>query len=102
MDITAKRSIRIGNDWFEDNIGETFYIGPLPKSGAISHNKGTFVPQRILLNGAANYEQVEGILWDENETDFQVYTLEVGRVHPLAFRAIRESKTTAREISILS
>ena len=99
------KKVEIRDSWFNTNPSGTYWIEPLNSGGVITHNKGQFLACGIIFNlavGQTNYAEIEAILHDENETDWAVYRLEVGRTHELAIKGIRAGGTTAREIRILA
>ena len=107
-----KKKVEITDDWIDRNPRGTFWVEPLNVGSAISHNKGQFLASGIVFNrvtgippkqGPANlYAEIEGILHDENETDWAIYRLEIGKIHKLAFKGIRIQHTSGREIKILA
>ncbi|MCP4651150.1 MAG: hypothetical protein GY853_13875 [PVC group bacterium] len=100
---SARRSVRITDDWMGANKTGTFNVAPLPKGGRVSHNKENFIPQFVLISratGGGNYAEIDGVLFGENETDYRVYRLAVGVIHEIGFRAIRIQNTSGREITI--
>jgi len=97
--------VKITDKWFNDNTGKVFWVESLNRGGNVSHNKANFNPKKILINkhstnSSANRAVVEGMLHSENDMDWDTYTLDIGIVHDLAFKAIRETNTTARGIKI--
>ena len=86
-------------------LASTFKICPLTKGGAISHNKEQFIPQKVMFNtpvGQTNYGVINGILYLDQTNEFKEYNLLAGTVHKLAFKAIKESGTTAVDITVIS
>ena len=105
-DYSGERKVRIEDDWFTDNVGETFAVEPLTKGGPISHSKENFRPEGIMINSNSDDSDavtatVWGYLHNENETDMDDYILALNVVHPLAFKAVRNQGTTARGIKII-
>ena len=109
-----KKKVEITDDWIDRNPRGTFWIQPLNVGSAISHNKGQFLASGIVFNriagvvdpkqqeGPPTYAGIEAILHDENETDWAIYRLEIGKIHKLAFKGIRIQHTSGREIKILA
>lgn len=99
------KKVVITDEWIDANERGTFWVEPLNVGGPISHNKAQFLGAGIIFNratGGGNYAEVEAILHDENESDWAVYRLEVGRIHELAIKGIRIQHTSARAIRILA
>jgi hypothetical protein len=99
-----EKKVAIRDDWFDNNPRGIYWIESF-QAGGNSHNKGQFHPRAVVFNrasGGGNYAEVECILHSENETDWTIYRLEVGRIHKLSIRAIRAQHTNAREIRILA
>jgi len=106
-----KKKVVITDDWIDRNPRGTFWIEPLNVGSTISHNKGQFLASGILINRVTGidpkqepnyYAEIEAILHDENETDWAIYRLEIGKIHKLAFKGIRIQHTSGREIKILA
>jgi len=100
-----KKKVEITDEWFGANDPGTFWVEPLNRGDPMSHNKGQFLASGIVFNravGGGNYAEIEVMLHDENENDWAIYRLEVGRTHELAVKGLRTQHTSAREIKILA
>lgn len=99
-----KKKVEITDEWWSANDPGTFWVEPF-MGNLETHSKGQFLACGIVFNravGGGNYAEIEAILHDENETDWAIYRLEVGRTHELAVKGIRTQHTSAREIKILA
>lgn len=102
MEDSYEKKVLIPRSWFDDNPNGVFWIEDMNKGVVLSHTKRQFHPRGILINGTSGYAEVSLILHDEGPNDWDIYRLEVGRIHRLSVQAIREINTDHLEIKILA
>jgi len=113
----STRHVRVPDVWFGNNSelkgpkvngvnqGGVFYIVAPKLNGDVSHEKGIFLPNAIMVGrtdpeDTTGYAVVNGWLFGESIDEIDTYRLEVGVVHNLEFAGIATNNTSARSIRI--